>query len=379
MRSARGLLAPLGLLALVALACSGTEPAPQAAENAVPDPDREVEPYREEAVEFASGDFILAGTLTMPREGAPHPAVVLLSGSGPQTRDYEPGAFPMFRLIADHLTSNGIAVLRYDDPGAGSSTGDWLDATIDDRVGIISAALDLLLDHDRIDSSRIGLVGHSEGGTVAPRVANQSEHVSFVVLVAGTALTGGEIIRHQNKVILESQGLTGEELSEQLDFVEEVREAVETDTGWEEVEQEMRRLLYQSIERMPLLERALITDDDAWVDTVAQAQLETLRSPWYRSFYVYDPGPALRELALPVLAVFAEHDVQVPAETNAAAIGRALTEAGNADYTVTVLPGTNHLFQSAVTGSVSGHAQPEAGFAPGFLETITDWIRGRAL
>ena len=374
MRSARGLLA---LLALGALACSGTEPASQAVENAEPDPDREVEPYREETVEFASGDLILAGTLTMPLEGAPHPAVVLLSGSGPQTRDYGPGAFPMFRLMADHLTSNGIAVLRYDDPGAGSSTGDWLDVTIDDRIGIVSAALGLLLDHDRIDSSRIGLVGHSEGGTVAPRVANQSEHVSFVVLVAGTALTGGEIIRHQNRVILESQELSGEELSEQLDFVEVVREAVETDTGWEEVEQEMRRLLYESIERMSLPERALITDDDAWVDTVAQAQLTTLRSPWYRSFYVYDPRPALGELALPVLAVFAEHDVQVPAEPNAAAISGALTEAGNADYTVMVLPGTNHLFQSAATGGVSEPAHLQAGFAPGFLETITDWIRVR--
>ena len=385
MRSARGLLA---LLALGALACSGTEPAPRAVEgpepapkaveNASPDPDREVEPNREEAVEFASGDFILAGTLTMPLEGAPHPAVVLLSGSGAQTRDYGPGAFPMFGLMADHLTNSGIAVLRYDDPGAGSSIGDWLDVTIDDRIGIISAALDLLLYHDRIDSSRIGLVGHSEGGTVAPRVANQSEHVSFVVLVAGTALAGGEIIRHQNEVILESQGLTGEELGEQLDFVDVVREAVETDTGWEEVEQQMRRLLYESIERMSLRERALITDDDAWVDAVAQAQLATLRSPWYRSFYVYDPGVALAELAVPVLAVFAEHDLQIPAEPNEAAMRKALTEAGNPDFTIITLPDADHSFQGDYADTLlEQHGRLEYEFAPGFLDTITDWIRVR--
>lgn len=334
--------------------------------------------YLVEEVEFASGDFILSGTLTMPLEGAPHPAVVLLSGSGPQTRDYGPGVFPMFRIMADHLTNNGIAVLRYDDPGAGSSIGDPLDVTIDDRIDIISAALDLLLDHDRIDSSRIGLVGHSEGGTVAPRVANQSEHVSFLVLVAGTALTGGEIIRHQNEVILESQGLTGEELSEQLDFVDVVREAVETDTGWEEVEREMRRLLYESIERMSLRERALITDDDAWVDAVAQAQLATLRSPWYRSFYVYDPAVALAELAVPVLAVFAEHDLQIPGQPNEAAMRKALTEAGNPDFTIVTVGDTDHSFQGDYSDTLlEQYDRLEYEFAPGFLDTITDWISGR--
>ena len=220
-------------------------------------------------------------------------------------------------------------------------------------------------------------MGHSEGGTVAPRVANQSEHVSFLVLVAGTALTGGEIIRHQNEVILESQGLTGEELSEQLDFVDVVREAVETDTGWEEVEREMRRLLYESIERMSLRERALITDDDAWVDAVAQAQLATLRSPWYRSFYVYDPAVALAELAVPVLAVFAEHDLQIPGQPNEAAMRKALTEAGNPDFTIVTVGDTDHSFPGGLLRHASGAVRPagirvRSGF-PGHDHGLDQW------
>ena len=391
MRSARGLLA---LLALGALACSGTEPAPAPeavdatepepvpAPEAVdapasePEPGREVEPYREEAVEFQSGDITLSGTLTMPPGNAPHPAVVLVSGSGAQTRDYWLGSFPFFKVMADHLARNGIAALRYDDPGGTSADG-VLQATIGDRAGTVAAAADLLAEHTEIRTDMIGIIGHSEGGTVAPLAASQSDHVAFLVLLAGTGLPGHEISRSQTEMILRVEGRSEEDIATALDRLDRIQQVVAAGTGWDEAESEVHQQVLAAIAALPESQQVLIVDEDAYIDAVVSAQMTMLQSPWTKSFLAYDPRPALRETSLPLLAVFAELDVQVPAEPNAAAIDQALEEADNPDYTVIVLPGVNHLFQSAETGSVSEYVLLDAGFAPGFLDTITDWISGR--
>ena len=417
MRSARGLLA---LLALGALACSGTEPepipeaadatepelasvpeaaeaieplpAPEAVEATEPEPipvpeaveaptsepelDRDVEPYREEAVEFESGDITLSGTLTVPPGNAPHPAVVLVSGSGAQTRDYWLGSFPFFKVMADHLARHGIAALRYDDPGGTSADG-FLQATIGDRAGTVAAAAGLLAEHAEIRPDMIGIIGHSEGGTVAPLAASQSDNVAFLVLLAGTGLPGDEISRSQTEMILRVEGRSEEDIAAALDRLDRIQQVVAAGTGWNEAESEVHQQVLAAIAALPESQQVLIADDDAYIEAVVSAQMTVLQSPWSRSFLAYDPGPALAETALPVLAVFGELDVQVPAEPNAAAVDQALEEAGNPDYTVIVLPGVNHLFQSAETGSVSEYVLLEAGFAPGFLDAITDWISGR--
>ena len=358
-------------------------PAPEAVEAPAseapasgPEADLEVEPYREEAVEFESGDNTLSGTLTVPLEGAPFPAVVLVSGSGAQTRDYWLGPFPLFKIMADHLARNGIAALRYDDPG-GTSAGGFLQATIGDRAGTVAAAAGLLAEQAEVRPDMVGIIGHSEGGTVAPLAASQSDDVAFLVLLAGTGLPGHQISRSQTEMILRVEGRSEEDIATALDRLDRILQVVAAGTGWDEAESEVRQQVLAAIAAMPESQQASIANEDTYIDAVVSAQMTMLQSPWSKSFLAYDPRPALKETALPVLAVFGELDVQVPAEPNAAAIDQALEEAGNPDYTVIVLPGVNHLFQSAETGSVSEYVLLDAGFAPGLLDTVTDWILSR--
>ncbi len=333
--------------------------------------------YREEKVEFASGAITLAGALTLPESAGPHPAAVLVSGSGGQNRDEDIAGFPVFRVIADHLTRHGIAVLRYDDPGVGGSTGDVSQQTIHDRTGNVLAAVGLLLRHAEIDPDRIGLIGHSEGGMVAPLAATRSDDVSFLVLLAGTGVPGDEILKVQLEFLLEDQGATAEEIQTARAQQQQLFSALTTGEGWEEVEREARRILLESIAAAPESERAAITDVDAYVDIVIKQQLATVQSPWFRSFVEYDPGPVLERLSVPVLALFGELDTQVPAEMNAAAMAAALSVVDNPDFALFVLPGANHLFQAAVTGSVGEYSELKAEFVPGFLEHIEEWVSMR--
>ena len=335
--------------------------------------------YREERVEFASGAIALAGTLTLPESAGPHPAVVLVSGSGGQNRDSDIAGFPVFRVIADHLARHGIAVLRYDDPGIGSSTGDVYQQTIHDRAGNVLAAVGLLLRHAEIDPDRIGLIGHSEGGMVAPLAATRSDDVSFIVLLAGTVVPGDEILKAQLEFLLEDQGATAEEIETARAQQQRLFRALTTGDEWEEFEQETRRVLLEGIEAAPESERAAITDIDAYVDAVIKQQLATVQSPWYGSFFEHDPGPVLERLNVPVLALFGELDTQVPAEMNAAAMVAALSAVGNPDFTLFVLPGANHLFQTAVTGSISEYSELEAEFVPAFLAHIEEWVSARTV
>ena len=319
----------------------------------------------------------MAGSLTLPESAGPHPAAVLVSGSGGQNRDSDVAGFPLFRVIADYLTRHGIAVLRYDDPGVGGSTGDVSQETIHDRSGNVLAAVGLLLRHAEIDPDRIGLIGHSEGGVVAPLAATRSDDVSFLVLLAGTGVPGEAILKAQLEFLLEDQGATAEEIQTARAQQQRLFSALTTGEGWEEVEQETRRILLESIAAAPESERAAITDIDAYVDIVIKQQLATVQSPWYRSFFEYDPGPVLEQLSVPVLALFGGLDTQVPAEMNAAAMVAAVSAVDNPDFTLFVLPGANHLFQTAVTGGVSEYSELKAEFVPGFLEHIEEWVSMR--
>ncbi|MCH7778719.1 MAG: alpha/beta fold hydrolase, partial [Gemmatimonadetes bacterium] len=165
-------------------------------------------PYAEEEVTFHNAGITLAGTLTLPESGAPHPAVVMITGSGPQNRDEELFGFKPFHLIADHLTRNGVAVLRYDDRGVGGSTGSVSEATTEDFARDVLAAVDFLKNRSDIDPERIGLIGHSEGGIVAPLASSMSDDVAFMVLMAGTSVSGAEILIEQGALIMRASGAT---------------------------------------------------------------------------------------------------------------------------------------------------------------------------
>ena len=334
-------------------------------------------PYAEEEVTFHNADITLAGTLTLPESGAPHPAVVMITGSGPQNRDEELFGFKPFHLIADHLTRNGIAVLRFDDRGVGGSTGSVSEATTEDFARDVLAAVDFLKNRSDIDPERIGLIGHSEGGIVAPLASSMSDDVAFMVLMAGTSVSGAEILIEQGALIMRASGATEADMEQQIAFQKRTFEAIRSGDGWDELAADLETRLRESIAEMPDSQRNAITDVDAYIDAQIQAQLTALQTPWLRYFLDYDPAVTLRTIDTPILALFGELDLQVPPAQNRGPLEQALRDGNHPDYTVRVLPRANHLFITATTGSPTEYATLEKVFVPEFLPLITEWILER--
>jgi pimeloyl-ACP methyl ester carboxylesterase len=339
--------------------------------------DDEPVPYRADEVEFTNGDVTLAGTLTLPEGAGPHPAVVLITGSGPQNRDEEVFGMRPFRLLADHLTRVGIAVLRYDDRGVGGSSGNVQLSTSSDFADDALAGVEFLKVRTDIDGARIGLLGHSEGGIVAPIAADRSTDVAFLVLLAGTAVPGSEILVAQGKVILEANGASPEQVAEQERTQRMIFAAVQADTGWDNLRADIRRQVRESIDDLPEAQREGISDVDTFVRTRAEQQLAAVQTPWFRYFLDYDPVPTLQAVTVPVLAVFGELDLQVPPAVTLEPMRAALEAAPTDDVTIEVLEGANHLFQAATTGSPTEYATLPKEFLPGFAELVSGWMLER--
>lgn len=349
--------------------------APKAA--AAPAPVAEPVPYKQEEVRFANGSVTLAGTLTSPVSARPSPAVVMITGSGAQNRDEEILGFKLFRLIADHFTRNGIAVLRYDDRGVGSSTGSTSQSTTADFAGDVLAAILWLKARPDIDPKRIGLCGHSEGGIVAPMVASRSQDVAFIVLMSTMGVTGERILLSQAEAAGRAEGASAENLKKQAEFQRRIFRVVREGKGWEELRAEMLRDTLAQIEKMPPEQRRTIPDANAYAQKAVEASLKMPESPWFRYFLDLDPVLYLQKVRCPVLALFGELDTQVPADENRQAIVAALEKGGNHNYTVEVLPKTNHLYIAAVTGSPREYPALKKEFVPGFLDLLTRWIRAQ--
>ncbi len=337
--------------------------------------DAEPVPYTEEEVEFTNGEFRLAGTLTLPESSGPFPAVVMITGSGPQNRDEELFGFKPFRVIADHLTRAGIAVLRYDDRGVGGSTGDTSTATSADFATDALAAVHLLKQRDDIDSSKIGVIGHSEGGIVGPMVA-QSGELAFVVILAGPSLSGTEILYEQGAKILQANGATEEELRQQRANQEQLFAAIRTGEGWDKVKADIASQIRAAVDKLPPDQLAAIADVDEYVNTQVEAQVTGTQTPWFRFFIDYDPVPALEALKVPTLAIFGELDLQVPPAANLPGMEQAFKKGGQEKYKIVTLKSANHLFQKATTGNPAEYATLDKAFVPELLPLITDWIKG---
>jgi hypothetical protein len=318
-------------------------------------------PYLIEEVKFPSvaEGVTLAGTLTMPPAGGRrHPAVILLSGSGAQDRDEQLMGHRPFWILADHLSRRGFAVLRYDDRGFGKSTGRFTTATSTDFSRDAEGALNYLGAREEIDAGKIGFIGHSEGGILAPMVAARRPDVAFMVLLAATGVPGKDVVTEQAKRILKAAG-TPDSIIEQ--------------------NAETQRAIFDILARQPdeAAARKMIAEAMAGQPN-ADAAARTSSSPWFREFAFYDPAPALEKVKCPVLALNGELDLQVIPDQNLPAIEAALKKGGNAAATVTRMPKLNHLFQTARTGHPAEYAQIEETFAPAALETISTWLRVRA-
>jgi pimeloyl-ACP methyl ester carboxylesterase len=343
-----------------------------AAELARPQNPKKPYPYDEEEVAFdnAKAGVRLAGTLTLPRTAGLHPAVLLITGSGPQDRDEAIMGHRPFLVIADYLTRQGIAVLRVDDRGVGKSTGKFKDATTVDFAGDARAGVDFLKARKDIDAKRIGLIGHSEGAIIAPMLASQSPDIAFIVMLAGPGVTGKEVIVAQQYLINKAGGMPEDMARRYSEIERSVLDVAEHETDAGVAERKMR----ESIDKL----LAGLTEDQrkAQSELVLQleGQMKALTSAWFRAFLSYDPRPALEKVKAPVLAMNGELDLQVPPKQNLPAVGAALEAGGNPDYTLVKLPHLNHLFQTAQTGAPMEYAKIEETFAPVALAVIGEWI-----
>ena len=380
-----GQLQPDGSIsgAFVQSGFEGTFELARAEESAVvaePVPTDESVPYGEEEVTFQNGDITLAGTLTLPEGDGPFPALILLSGSGQQDRDESlsiaPGYRPL-REIADTLTRQGVAVLRYDDRGVGGSTaGDLAAVTSADFADDAEAAFDFLQGRADIDGQQIGFLGHSEGGILAPMVAARNPDVAFVISMAGTAVNGYETVIKQVERLSLASGASSAEAAAAGKKQRAVLDLVLAQ-DWDGLEAMANAIVEEQIAAVPADQIAAMGGKDAVVQQQVAAQLQALQSPWYQFFLSHDPSQDWAQVAAPVLGLFGGNDTQVDAEQNSAALQAALESAGNADVTIQVLPAANHLFQEAVTGGVDEYATLPPQLMPEFLEAISQWLLAR--
>jgi uncharacterized protein len=328
-------------------------------------------PYIVKDVQFSNkeGYVELVGTLTIPKGKGPFPAVVLISGSGPQNRDEEIFGHKPFLVLADYLTRHGIAVLRYDDRGVSKSTGSFTTATTYDFATDASAAVDFLRTQPSIDTGKIGLIGHSEGGMIAPMLASGRDDMDFIVLMAGPGITGAKILIEQTEVISRANGLSEQEIAEARKLNEQVYDVLKKNSDDVKAGEKIKKLLTDYNEK-----KTGKAGNRNAPDLQIDNQVKTLTSPWYRYFISFDPLDFLPKVKCPLLAVNGELDMQVGAKENLEAIEKAMIYGGNSKYTVTEIPGVNHLFQTAKTGSPNEYSKIEETMSPIVLELICNWI-----
>ena len=336
-----------------------------------PQEPREPYPYTSEEVRFPNpvDDIELAGTLTLPPGKAKPAAVVLISGSGPQDRNEEVFGHKPFLVLADHLTRQGIAVLRYDDRGTGASTGNHAAATSEDLARDVVSAVEFLKSRDDIDIEKIGLIGHSEGGMLAPMVGAESKDIAYMVLLAGPGIPGYDILMLQTELIQKANGVSGPALDQAMQSLSGILEVIRKAEDPSSLSEDLKTHLMQALEENPA-----ILPEGMEAEALVDSQVKAFGTPWMHYFISYEPAPTLRKVKCPVLALNGEKDLQVPPEENLAAIEKYLKEGGKTSVATRMLPGLNHLFQESETGAPSEYSSLEETFSPVALDEITKWI-----
>lgn len=327
-------------------------------------------------VTFTSGSIELAGTLTLPTGAGPHPALVTITGSGPQDRDNAHPSIPGYRpfaWLAEHLQAHGVAVLRFDERGVGESEGEFEGATSHDFAADVEAALAYLGARPEIDADRVGLVGHSEGSMIAGMIAARDPEVAFVISLAGASVDGFTLMRNQIANLAFTQA-PSEAFAEHI-VQSEIR-AMELTLAedWEALEEHLFESYQAQFGMLPEKGRPPAEQIEALARQTAQQGAARYRDPWFGVFLRYDPGQDWERVRVPVLAVFAEHDLQVDAELNREPLRAAFERAGNEEATIVTLGRANHLFLESDTGDAFEYGALEMAFAPGFLEMVTQWL-----
>jgi hypothetical protein len=318
-------------------------------------------PYRQRNVvlDNAATPNRLAGTLTIPQGTGPFPAIVLVSGTGHNTRDEDVWGHKVFVVLTDALSRRGFAVLRYDKRGVGGSTGDFDSATTADFASDAEAAITWLRTQPGIDSSHVGILGHSEGGVIAPMVAASDKDVAFVVMIAGPALRGDKLFVLQSAMTAKAYGAPEDYIARRRVFDQKLYAAILAAPSDASAHKPAEDIVAEGVK-------------DKLVDqNEAKSLAHDDTTAWYRSFLAYDPALTLGRLTVPVLAIYGSLDVQVPADEDSLAAIDALRN--NPGAMVVVLPGKNHLMQQARTGGPNEYNEIEETMSLSALNLIANW------
>ncbi len=332
-------------------------------------------PYLEEEVAYDNprAGVKLAGTLTVPKGDGPFPAVLLIAGSGPNSRDEVVFGHKVFLVLADYLTRRGVVVLRSDKRGIGKSTGKYAQATSADFADDALAGVEYLKMRKEVDLHKIGLVGHSEGGVVAPMVASRTKDVAFIVLMAGTGVSGEQVLYRQGQDILNAMGTDAKTLAKQRATQEKMFTILKEEHDRTAMEKKLNDFVTQEIAKLSDEEKKTAETQKTALD----AQVKSLLTPWMRYFLTFDPQATLGLVQCPVLAINGAKDLQVAADVNLRAIEKAIRAGGNHDVTVKELPNLNHLFQTSKTGNIFEYGQIEETLSPTALALMGDWIENQ--
>ena len=337
-------------------------------------PQTPTEPYpyvQREVTTMHPDGFLLQGTLTIPEGLGPFPCAVLISGSGQQDRNEFLMGHKPFLIISDYLTRYGIAVLRYDDRGVGGSKMEDYEllsnATSEDFAGDATLMVEVARLHEEIDSRRVGVIGHSEGGLIGPMVAVHDDSLAFVVMLAGPGVPGDEIVLLQNALSMQAMGVEQSLIDSILHEFMTVHELIESNASNEELLEPINELVRLQLE---MLEQDL---SEELIQEAIKDGLEVFISNWMQFFLTYDPAPTLEQVTCPVLAMNGSKDLQVDANQNLSVIA-SCTEKSGVECTIVELEGLNHLFQPTETGLISEYGQIEITFDVGALEIMRDWL-----
>jgi alpha-beta hydrolase superfamily lysophospholipase len=329
----------------------------------------------------------LAGTLVVPAADPANaerkvPAVVFVTGSGPQDRDETIAGHKPFAVIADALARAGIASLRYDDRGIGSSTGSFGPASTFDLATDADEASEWLKRQPGIDAARVGILGHSEGAIIAPLVsrwqreeAEPKDPVAFLVLIAPPALPGTDVLKRQMRQILEASELPPESVDEIVAAQAALLDGMAAKIPVEQRVERARALIAAQAKAERGRTGRELTPSET--DEAVRAALAELSGPWMKVFLEYDPRTALAVTTVPVLAVWGSLDTQVDPALNAPELEKAVRAAGGTPA-VRIFPGLNHLLQPAKTGSPEEYAEIETTVDPAALAAIVDWVKATA-
>jgi pimeloyl-ACP methyl ester carboxylesterase len=330
-------------------------------------------PYKSEEVVIPNTKFNikLSGTLTEPEGKGPFPAVILITGSGAQNRNEELLGHKPFLVIADYLTRNGIAVLRYDDRGVGKSQGNYATATSADLATDAEAAFNFLRKEPGIDHDLIGLAGHSEGGLIAPIVASSDKGIAFIISLAGPGVNGEKLIDKQNMDISLASGADKKKIEEGISINNKLFAILKNEPDNAKAHEEINETYKKILEK----ENMSSEEVDQKLKQLNK-NLNPLSYTWLRYFLFTDPAKFWKKVKCPVLALNGEKDLQVSADVNLNGIEKALRSGGNKSVTIVKLPGLNHLFQHCKTGLPSEYGEIEETISPEVLKIMADWIHG---